>query len=137
MLPRPRTHSEHPAAVHQPILRAVDNSIIPARRPVGAPARELALPARSELVDDADLAARYAAAASERDRQAQLAPGLLQVPQRGLGELGLAVALARCRGVARRQISVVDQLGIGQVMRAHGQALHGGQGAAEPAAVLP
>ena len=31
MRPRPRTDSEHPAAVHRLILRAVDNWILPAR----------------------------------------------------------------------------------------------------------
>ena len=70
---------------------------------------------------------------------AQLAAGLLQLQQRGLVSASLAsgIALARRRSVPRGKVSVVDQLGIGQVMRAHGQALHGGQGAAEPAAVLP
>ena len=34
VLPRPRTDSEHPAAVHRLILRAVDNWILPARRSV-------------------------------------------------------------------------------------------------------
>jgi len=47
---------------------------------------------------------------------AQLLPGLLQLQQRDLGDLGLPVALVQRRDVAGRQIGVVDQLGIGQMV---------------------